>query len=109
MWKKFKENWRRLKAGKAGQRFRQEFWRRRRFDRSPTQKALKVFAGLWLMAAGFLFLFIPGPGLVFLCIGGFLIAQQSLIAARALDWGEICLRKLLAWSLRAWRRTLQQP
>ena len=55
------------------------------------------------MAAGFLLLFIPGPGLVFLFVGGFLIAQQSLVAARVLDRSEIRLRKLLAWSLRAWR------
>jgi Putative transmembrane protein (PGPGW) len=51
------------------------------------------------MAAGFVLLFIPGPGLVFLFVGAFLIAQQSLLAARALDWSELRLKKLLAWSL----------
>jgi hypothetical protein len=107
MWKKFKQTWRRLKAGKPGQRFQQEFTRRHRAGRSAIQKALLVIGGLLLMAAGFLLLFIPGPGLVFLCAGGFLIAQQSLVAARALDWCEVRLRKLLAWSLRAWRRSQQ--
>jgi uncharacterized protein (TIGR02611 family) len=105
MWEKFKQTWRRLKAGNPGQRFQQEFRRRHGAGRSPIQKALLIVGGLLLMAAGFLLLFIPGPGLVFLFAGGFLIAQQSLVAARALDWSEIRLRKLLAWSLRAWRRS----
>jgi hypothetical protein len=103
MWEKFKQTWRRLKADKPGQRFQQEFRRRHSAGRSPIQKALLIVGGLLLMAAGFLFLFIPGPGLLFLFAGGFLIAQQSLVAARMLDWSEIRLRKLLAWSLRAWR------
>jgi hypothetical protein len=105
MWEKFKQTWRRLKAANPGQRFQQEFRRRHGAGRSPIQKALLIVGGLLLMAAGFLLLFIPGPGLVFLFAGGFLIAQQSLVAARALDWSEVRLRKLLAWSLRAWRRS----
>jgi Putative transmembrane protein (PGPGW) len=105
MWKKFKQTWRRLKAGNPGQRFQQEFRRRRGAGRSRIQKALLIVGGVLLMAAGFLLLFIPGPGLVLLFAGGFMIAQQSLVAARALDWSEIRLRKLLAWSLCAWRRS----
>ena len=105
MWEKFKQTWRRFKAGNPGQRFQQEFRRRHSAGRSPVQKALLIVGGLLLMAAGFLLLFIPGPGLVFLFVGGFLIAQQSLVAARGLDWSETRLRKLLAWSLRAWRRS----
>ena len=105
MWKKFKQTWRRLKAANPGQRFQQEFRRRHGAGRSPIQKALLIVGGLLLMAAGFLLLFIPGPGLLFLFAGGFLIAQQSLVAARVLDWSEVRLRKLLAWSLRAWRRS----
>src|SRR5687768_137172 len=105
MWEKFKQTWRRLKAANPGQRFQQEFRRRHGAGRSPIQKVLLIVGGLLLMAAGFLLLFIPGPGLVFLFVGGFLIAQQSLVAARGLDWSETRLRKLLAWSLRAWRRS----
>jgi hypothetical protein len=101
MWEKFKQTWRHLKAANPGQRFQQEFRRCHSPRRSPIQKALLIVGGLLLMAAGFLLLFIPGPGLVFLFVGGFLIAQQSLVAARVLDWSEIRLRKLLAWSLRA--------
>lgn len=99
MWEKFKQTWQRIKAGKAGQRFQQEFRRRHGAGRSPIRKALLIGGGLLFMAAGFVLLFIPGPGLVFLFVGAFLIAQQSLLAARALDWSELRLKKLLAWSL----------
>ena len=105
MWEEVKQTWRRFKAGDPGQRFRQEFRRHHSAGRSPIQKALLIVGGLLLMAAGLFLLFIPGPGLVFLFVGGFLIAQQSVVAARVLDWSETRLRKLLAWSLRAWRRS----
>ncbi len=101
MWEKLKQTWRRLKAGRPGQRFQQEFRRGHGTRRSTIHKALLIVGGLLLMAAGFLLLFIPGPGLLFFFAGGFLIAQQSFVAARALDWSEVRLRKLLAWSLRA--------
>ena len=99
MWKKFTQTWRRIRAGKAGQRFQQEFKRRHGAGRSPVRKALLIGGGLLFMAAGFVLLFIPGPGLVVLFVGAFLIAQQSLLAARALDWSELRLRKLLGRSL----------
>lgn len=100
-----KRSWQRFKAGHPGRRFRKEFIRRRFANRSLIQKALLIVGGLLLVAAGFLLLFIPGPGLVVLLIGGFLIAQQSLIAARTLDRIEIRLRNLLAVSGRRWRRS----
>lgn len=104
MWKEIKQTWQRFRAGKPGRRFQQEY-RRHGTGRTAIQKLLPIVGGLVLMAVGFLLLFIPGPGLIFLFVGGFLIAQQSLVAARMLDWGEICLRWLLHRSVRAWRRS----
>ncbi|MGH7825388.1 MAG: PGPGW domain-containing protein [Candidatus Binatia bacterium] len=100
---KLKRNWRRFKSGSPGHRFQQQFSRRRQSSRSPVQKALFIGGGTLLMTAGLFFLFVPGPGLLILLLGAVLIAQQSLVAARALDWTEIRLRKLIIWSLRAWR------
>ncbi len=56
------------------------------------------------MAAGLFLLVAPGPGVLVLIIGAGFIAQQSLFAARVLDWAELQLRKLGIWSLRLWRR-----
>lgn len=105
MWKDLKQTWRRLEAGKPGRRFEEEFRRRHGASRSPLQRALLIGGGLVFMAAGFLLLFMPGPGLLVLFVGGFLLAQQSLPAAQAIDWIEVRLRKLLAWSLRLRRRS----
>ena len=105
MWNDLKTTWRRLKAGKPGRRFEQEFRRRQAVGRRPIQKVLLIVGGLLFIAAGFLLLFIPGPGLLVLLIGGFLIAQQSLLAAQVLDWIEVRSRKAIAWSLRLRRRS----
>jgi hypothetical protein len=50
------------------------------------------------------FLLVPGPGILVLFVGAGLLAEQSLITARALDWTEIRLRRLVAWAQKAWRR-----
>jgi hypothetical protein len=42
--------------------------------------------------------------MIVLLIGASLIAEQSLVAARALDGAELRLRSLYAKSLRLWRR-----
>jgi hypothetical protein len=57
------------------------------------------------MAAGIIFLPAPGPGTIIFFIGASLIAQESFLAARALDWTELRLRKLAAWSLGVWHHT----
>jgi hypothetical protein len=57
------------------------------------------------MAVGLLLLAAPGPGLIVCVIGAGLIAQESLYAARALDWAEPRIRNLVAWSLGVWRRS----
>lgn len=103
MFERVKRSWRRFKAGTPGRRFQQQFSRRKQSGRSPFQKALFIAAGILVMVAGFFFLFVPGPGLLILFLGAALIAKQSLLAARALDWTEVRVRKVLNWSLGAWR------
>jgi hypothetical protein len=100
---KLRRSWQRFKAGSPGQRFQQQFSRRQRSSPGAVQKALFGGGGILLMTAGIFFLFVPGPGLVILLLGAVLLAQQSLLAARALDWTEIRARKPLIWSLGAWR------
>lgn len=56
-----------------------------------------------IFLAGIFFLPAPGPGMLILFIGASLIAQESLLAARTLDWTEFRLRALAARSRRWWR------
>jgi len=103
MLENLKRSWQRFKAGRPGHRFEQQFSRRQRPSRGTVQKAFFIGAGILLMAGGVFFLFVPGPGLVLVSVGAILVAQQSLLAARALDWTEIRVRKLLVWGWGAWR------
>ena len=96
-------SWQRFKADPPGKRFQLQFKRRHEVARTPLQKALVLGGGVLLTAVGILLFFLPGPGVLFVLLGAALIAQQSLTVARALDWTEIRLRKLLTRSFGAWR------
>ena len=96
-------SWQRFKADPPGKRFQLQFKRRHEVARTPLQKALVLGGGVLLTAVGILLFFLPGPGVLFVLLGAALIAQQSLTVARALDWTEIRLRKLLARSFGVWR------
>ena len=98
----FKCSWQRFKADPPGKRFQLQFKRRHEVARTPLQKALVLGGGVLLTAVGILLFFLPGPGVLFVLLGAALIAQQSLTVARALDWSEIRVRKLLARSFGAW-------
>ena len=55
-----------------------------------------------MFAAGLFFLPAPGPGIIIVAIGAGLIAQASLLGARALDWCELRIRALIAWARGVW-------
>jgi hypothetical protein len=105
MFATIKQNWDRLKRGTPGQRFQQEFRRRQRSRRSVVQKAVYIAGGILIVAAGLFFLLAPGPGTIVLLVGVGVIAQQSSLAARALDSLEIRARKLRNHSWGVWRRS----
>lgn len=102
MLEKLKQNWRQFEKGTPGERFQERFKRRHRSGQGIWRKALFVGGGLLIMIAGLFMLVAPGPGLLAIFIGAGLIAQESLFAARTLDWTELRLRKLLTWSLCLW-------
>jgi hypothetical protein len=104
MLEKSKAGWQRFKADSPGKRFQQQFKRRHEVARTPLQKALVVGSGGLFTGIGIVLFFLPGPGVFFVLLGAGLIAQRSLTVARALDWTEIRVRKLLARSRGVWRQ-----
>ncbi len=105
MLEKLKQGWRDFEEGPPGERFQQRFKRHQQSTRGALSKSLFITAGILIMVAGIFFLPAPGPGALILLIGAGLIAQEFLLAARALDWAELRVRKLAAWSLETWHRT----
>lgn len=105
MLEELKQSWHYFKAAPPGKRFQQHFKRRQQARSSSFQKVLFIGGGLLLIVAGLVLLLIPGPGSILLLLGAALIAQESFVAARALDWIEIRVRKLVAWSMKVWRHS----
>jgi cardiolipin synthase A/B len=105
MFGRFKREWKKFRSGRPGHRFqdRYEQNRKTRSSRPWYLRFLKPAAALLLIAAGLLFVVIPGPGLPLIVIGTGLLADEARPIARAMDWFEIRIRKILA-PVSRWRR-----
>lgn len=94
-----------LREGEPGSRFQDHYESRQEERRGALRRWLFLGGGTVVILAGLFFLPAPGPGFLILFIGGGLVAQESLVAARALDWTEVKLRAIGSWALRIWRRS----
>ena len=84
----FRQQWQSFVQSEPGKRFQE------RNRRHSGQRRYGVLAGgIALMLIGLFFLIAPGPGIPFLLLGAALIAEESFVAARFLDWLELWLRK----------------
>ena len=86
-----KDTWRQFKADPPGERFRNHRQRMKLKSRGFLFAVITI--GVVVLAAGIVFLFIPGPGTPLVLFGFALIAGQSRAVARAFDRGEPWLRR----------------
>lgn len=94
----------RMREGEPGSRFQERFRERQKEGKSTAlRRWLFIGGGTLVLLAGIFFLPAPGPGFLIIFLGGGLIAQESLVAARALDWLEVRLRAIGSWALRIWK------
>ena len=63
-----------------------------------------IAAAIVCLAIGAVLAVIPGPALPFFFLGGGLLATESRVVARFMDWAEVRLRKIIAWAKRRWHR-----
>lgn len=105
MFEKLKKDWHRFRRSRPGHRFQLRYYQKQRSRRGTLRKVLVMAAGALIFAAGIFFLAFPGPGTLLLVIGASFVAEESVLAARALDWAEVRARKLYAMSLRLWKGT----
>jgi uncharacterized protein (TIGR02611 family) len=99
-----KEHWRDLKRGKPGKRFQDHYKNRHESGGNRMRKVLYLGIGALIVAAGIFFLPAPGPGFIIIFLGGGLMAQESLAAAKTLDWCEVRVRRVMEWALGVWKR-----
>jgi len=91
----FSESWQELKRGEPGRRFQSRYERGQGGASGRARKWSIIAGGLALVLAGIVFLPLPGPGLLIIAAGALLMAEESLGAARALDWLERKARRVI--------------
>lgn len=72
-----------------GSRFQARYERVRSTGNNLPRTVLMMGGGLVVLAAGLVLLPAPGPGMVVVAIGAAMIAQESLVIAKFLDWLEL--------------------
>ena len=99
-----KEHWKDLKEGNPGKRFQDHYRKYHESGGNRMRKVLFIGIGALIVAAGVFFLPAPGPGFLIIFLGGGLMAQESLRAAKVLDWMELRVRRIANWALGVWKR-----
>jgi hypothetical protein len=59
-------------------------------------RMLTIVGGTLLVGVGVVMLVAPGPGILVIGVGGALLAEESLTAARILDWLELRIRRVIS-------------
>jgi uncharacterized protein (TIGR02611 family) len=98
-----KQQWREFKKGRPGKRFQERYERNRGQRKSIFTRVLQPVLGTVLFLVGVFFVIMPGPGIPFLFIGAGLLGNESRSIARALDWVEVRLRKIVDWAKAWWK------
>lgn len=104
MFDRFKSQWTALKRSRPGHRFRDRYERNKQSKNAPKMiwRVVRVIAAAGFVALGIVFMFIPGPAILFYALAGALLSTDSLPVAKALDWTEVHSRKLGRWIAAKW-------
>jgi hypothetical protein len=102
-----RENWRHLKHGEPGQRFKDRYYLSQRRNRSRITfwRVFNIGAGSGIALGGLLMVIAPGPGWLAIFLGLGMLSGELLPVARILDRIEVQLRKLVRWLREAWNNT----
>ena len=100
----FKQQLREVQRGRPGTRFERyhERAKKERKSRAGVGRIVRIAIALALFAIGVVFVFIPGPAILFFFFGGALVAAEWLVVARAMDWVEVRARAVWRWGRKRW-------
>jgi hypothetical protein len=102
---KIRREWRDLKDGRPGHRFRDRYDRDAGRHEHVGWRVVKILAGITALLVGVVEIIFPGPAILFLFVGGALLATQSRAIARLMDWAELRIRAVWRFVRRRWRST----
>jgi len=95
--------WHRFRADSPGERFYNHYERARKASR--IKRLVQLIAGVFLIGAGIVLCFIPGPGLPVMVLGLALLSSQSRAVARMLDRLEPPVRRFTRRVKQRWTRS----
>ena len=104
MFGKLRRQWHDIVTARPGRRFQNRYYGRKKRRANPLVKIVYVVVGVALLLAGIVLLPAPGPGALVVLVGAAMLAEESLLVARACDSAELRMRALLGWARRAWKR-----
>jgi hypothetical protein len=96
MFTRFRQQWQAFRADPAGQRFELRHARHRDRHRSIWHRTSVLTLGVTAILVGTAMLVLPGPGLLVMVLGAFLIGEESLGASRLLDRCDLWFSRRLA-------------
>jgi hypothetical protein len=101
-----KGQWRGLQRSRPGRRFQNRYAsaQRKRLQTPAWHHVARVAVAAVMLVAGAIFIFLPGPAILFFAVAGALLAAESLVLAQGLDWTELRLRALRNRAGRRWAR-----
>jgi uncharacterized protein (TIGR02611 family) len=99
-----KQQWRDLTKVKPGTRFQNRYHRRKGRRCTSWVKPFYLTLGAVLLLTGIVLMAAPGPGILMAFIGAGMLAEESLLAARALDAAELKIRAAINGASRLWQR-----
>ena len=96
-----------LKRSPPGHRFQNKYNAAHRSGagNSVGVRILRIGLAVVSFVVGVVFVFLPGPGIVFFALTGVLLAPESRRLAVGLDWTELKLRALLGGVKRTWKKS----
>jgi hypothetical protein len=100
-----KQSWRRFRASKPGDRFRDRYRRRQQREHGwkDPRRLFYVVGGLILAVGSLAFGILPGPGMLTFLLGVGMIAGEFRPVALLLDWSELRAREFGRWVGGIWR------
>jgi uncharacterized protein (TIGR02611 family) len=104
MLRQLHEQWRDVTRAKPGTRFQNRYERRKGRRCHAFVKPFYLALGGALLLTGIVLMPAPGPGILVALIGAGMVAEESLVAARAFDAIELKARSAIRAALRLWKR-----
>ena len=101
-----REHWEELKHGRPGRRFRDRYDRTHKKTARAVGTAMRIglfVVALLCLAVAVVLSVIPGPAIPFFFVAGGLLASESRIIARVMDWFEVRARSLGGRAKRLWK------